>query len=377
MLACEPDPLPGSALPDPAASASAAGSAAASAHRALAPIDASSDPRKVATLYVPPQGQPPAASATVEPPRHSPTGKGISDAILAVAKGGVLPPGEADKHLKAGEPPKVVLVDSGAEPRSPLSYDFNAGAKESTVMKMDMTMKMDAGPTAPPIAMQLPQIEMGLDLATAKDRSKSGDTPITGLVSLVKLNPGPNPPQKEVMDAMDAALRGLQGMSISYVVSPKGRSRDIKIAVPTGAPAEAKQMVDQMKSSFESMVAPLPDEPVGIGARWQVISRLSTGADILQWTTYTLEKRSGNGVELTALVNQLAADPNMTGPQLPPGAKATIGTFRSGGTGHSTLDLTRIAPETGGGDVKSAMSFNAGGQAMKVETTVVLRFARK
>jgi hypothetical protein len=176
---------------------------------------------------------------------------------------------------------------------------------------------------------------------------------------------------------MGAQLAAMKGLKIKSIVDPKGRARDVVVEVPKDTPAEAQQMVEQMKQSMEQMVAPLPDGDVGVGAQWQVISRVATGADILQWTTYTLVKRDGSKIELDGDVHQVAANAALSGAGLPPGVTADIQSFRSSGKGKTMLDLTTLAPILGTGDVTSSLSVAAGSKAMQVDTSVKITFAGK
>jgi len=125
------------------------------------------------------------------------------------------------------------------------------------------------------------------------------------------------------------------------------------------------------------MAAPLPDEKVGVGGKWLVVTRVSSGADILQWTTYALKSKNGTKIELEAVVKQLAATGTMSGGQMPAGFEAKITNFQSGGTSLTNMDLTKLSPEKGTGEVRSIMSFSAQNQSMTVDMAMKLVFSRK
>ena len=98
-----------------------------------------------------------------------------------------------------------------------------------------------------------------------------------------------------------------------------------------------------MSQSFESMTAPLPDEPIGLGARWEVITRVANGgADLVQDATYTLKARDGDKASLGVVVVQLAARDTVQAPGLPPGVTATGVEVPAKG-GEVTLTLTAAA----------------------------------
>lgn len=294
-----------------------------------------------------------------------------------VAPGGVLKEGEADRILKTGEAPKVILLSSGEEPRSALSYSLKPKTKQRSTMKMDMTMKMTmaGAPSGMPDGVQLPQIVMGIDLETG-DKSGDRDIQVVATVAEVKLN-AKGDQQEQMATAMKAQMAAMKGLTIHSVIDDKGRSRDVKVDVPANAPPEAVQMMTQMKNSMEQMVAPLPEGDVGLGAQWQVVTRVNSGADILQWTTYTLKKRDGTKVTLDGQVKQAAASAKLSGGQLPAGMSADIQAFRSNGTGLTLLDLAALAPERGTGDVTSSLSIVAGPRSMTVDSSVKVTFTSK
>lgn len=322
------------------------------------------------------------ASASSAPADAPPGPSALGDKGLvideALAPKGILRAGEADKIMKPSDPPKVVLISSGADPKAALSYDLSPKSKQRSSMKMDMTMNMTmaGAPPSMPGGVKLPQIEMAIDMTTGDTKEANGEIPLTVLVSDVKLNAA-SEQEKQVAKMMGAQLAAMKGLKIKSIVDPKGRARDVVVEVPKDTPAEAQQMVEQMKQSMEQMVAPLPDGDVGVGAQWQVISRVATGADILQWTTYTLVKRDGSKIELDGDVHQVAANAALSGAGLPPGVTADIQSFRSSGKGKTMLDLTTLAPILGTGDVTSSLSVAAGSKAMQVDTSVKITFAGK
>ncbi len=296
----------------------------------------------------------------------------------ALAPKGVLRAGEADKIMKASDPPRVILISAGEEPRAPLAYELVPKSKQRSIMKMDMSMNMSmaGAPPAMPGGMKLPQIEMAIDLTAGDAKDDKGAIPLSVLVADVKLNASGDQ-EKQVAKMMSGQLASMKGLKINSIIDPKGRARDVTVEIPKNTPPEAQQMVEQMKQSMEQMVAPLPDGDVGVGAKWQVITRVATGADILQWTTYTLVKRDGTRIELDGDVHQVAANGALTGSGIPAGVSADIQSFRSAGKGKTTLDLAALAPILGTGDVTSSLSVAAGSKAMQVDTSVKITFTGK
>jgi hypothetical protein len=131
------------------------------------------------------------------------------------------------------------------------------------------------------------------------------------------------------------------------------------------------------------MVTPLPAEPVGLGARWQVISRTATGgADLLQSAIYTLKSRDGGRATLEVKLIQLAASDTIHSPQMPAGMSAKVKSFSSGGSGTTQVDLKSVAPEGGAMTLKTTMDIGVQGAGpgttddSTVETTTAVTITR-
>lgn len=294
-------------------------------------------------------------------------------------KNGILGAAAADKIIKVGSKPMVKLLGEGSEPREKLAYMLDKGSKAPLQMSMDMTMSMKmAGQSIPPTA--VPQMVMGLDMSVA-DKNGAGDAKIDALLSSVGLSPK-GPTQEMMAEQIRPQIEGMKGLTMGYWVSPAGFVRDVKLDVPAGFPPQAQQMLSGMNQSFESMVAPLPDKAIGIGASWEVVTRIvSSGADLVQFAVYTLKERNGTKASLDIVVKQLAAKETINAPGMPAGASAKLTAFSSQGAGSNRIDMKMIAPDTGKMDVESAMDLSVSvgaspAQQTSVNTKLSVQFTR-
>lgn len=293
---------------------------------------------------------------------------------------GVLPPGAADKVLPAGQPPLVRLLEPGAEPHLDLSYTLSKGAAQKMAMAMDMAVSVKSkGQTLPQTPM--PRMTMTFDTATG-DKNGSGDFKIDSRLTATSVEPSGGQ-QEQMAKALRPQIDAMKGLGMAYWVTPKGHVHDVKLEVPPSVPPAAQQIMSGMSQSFESMVTPLPAEPVGVGARWQVVSRLSTGgADILQSAIYTLKSRSGARATLEVSLVQLAANDTIRTAQMPAGMSAKIRTFNSGGRGTTQVDAKSVTPEGGTMSLKTGMDISVqgggttGGEDSNVETTTTVTVSR-
>ncbi len=337
---------------------------------ATAEAIASAAPSVIAKVAEPKaKAEAPIDESKAKQPAPSPKAGGSSAGItFPTTSNGVLGAAASDKILKAGAPPIVTMLDAGIEPRADIGYALTKGSTQKLAMGMDMTMAMKLGNKAlPPTT--IPHMVVSLDMRTT-EHSAAGEWKIDSKLTNLTIEPK-GPGDKPIADAMRPQVEGLKGLGIGYWVNPKGQVHDTKIDVPAGLPAAAQQMIQGMNQSFEAMVVPLPKEAVGKGARWQVVSRLSSsGADLLQSAIYTLRARTGSKATIEVTLTQLAANEIIKVPGAPAGVSARVKSFNSGGSGVQQLDTAVVAPEGGAMQIKTSMTIAVQDGAQSEDTSV-------
>jgi len=311
-------------------------------------------------------GSPP-GSATAPPPGTAalePTAAASAAAAPALttgsasaapaARSGILKAGEADRFLAKGQATRVRLLDAGGEPRSPLRYALETGRTSALEMGLTMTIELAQGARNVP-SQKIPRIATLLDLTTAAAPT-GGALGVEAVVRGVAIAEDAGLPQ-QVADKLLPHLQGIQGLTLGYLVTPEGRVRQAAARMPgkKGGPADAT--LQQMSQSLESMIAPFPDEAVGVGARWEVVARFdSSGTELLQWSTFELRERDEAGAHLGLEVLQAAARAEVSPPNLPPDVTARLVDFGSRGAGESRVDFTTPAPRVASMKVDSTMT---------------------
>ncbi len=104
--------------------------------------------------------------------------------------------------------------------------------------------------------------------------------------------------------------------------------------------------LERLERRLRRMQLLLPGEPVGVGARWRVVSDHEVhGVALEQVATYTVEAIEGARVELSVRT-RLYDDRSRTLelPGLPPGGAAILRTTVQQGEGRVVLGLDRVAP---------------------------------
>jgi len=133
-------------------------------------------------------------------------------------------------------------------------------------MTLKLGMGMKIGEMENP-AMKLPGMTMTLS-STIKAISPQGD--ITSELVMTDADiadePGVMP---QVIDAMKASVAKMKGLSGTGVTSDRGVNKGVQINMPNGADPQMRQVMDQMKDSLSNLGTPLPEEPIGAGAKWE------------------------------------------------------------------------------------------------------------
>jgi hypothetical protein len=268
---------------------------------------------------------------------------------------------------------QVKLLEAGAEPRKALRLHPSPGDKQTLALIIKMAMETKVGDAATP-AMKIPPMKMSV-AATVKEVSDAGDIACEFVMGDISVSdqPGGTP---EVAEAMKAAFVGIKGLTGTGTVSSRGFSKEVEFKAPAGSNPQARQLMDQMKEFINELVAPLPEEAVGPGARWEAKTPLkSQGMTIDQTATYELVTVEGERLTTKSTIVQHAANQKIQNPAMP-GLKMDLTKMVGNGSGERTFDLAHLLPATGTGKVHSetSMTMNMGGQkqpmTMKIDMTL-------
>ncbi len=366
LLSCS-EPPRASLEKEPTASASAPATTASLPSSASATMSVVAPTGSPATAEVTASASATAGPAPT-PPIADPT-KPIEASFLANAKDGILKAGVADTVIASGRTSDVILVSAGAEPHEPLRYKFASDSKQTTIMRTTTSM------VAPQQTVNLPTVEMTLELATGTKDESTQRVPVSGSLTNIDVKAKEDVQSQKMAAAMAPGLQVIKGLNVSYVVDPLGKAYDVSLKLAGQTNPATDKLVDEMKRQFESLVPPLPEQPIGEGAEWQVIQRVSTGVEILQWTTYKLTKKKGDKIKLTATVQQLAASANVVTPQA--AAPVLLLSYDGAGSAETSMALSSIVPDAGMGSVKNVIRFEEAKRPITTETLVKLEFERK
>jgi len=268
---------------------------------------------------------------------------------------------------------QVKLIKAGSEPRRVLRLHANPGDKQTVSMTIKMGMDMKIGEMENP-AMKLPTMNMSMDVAiqsVSDDGNVKYDVVMTD--AGIAEDPGVLP---QVAEALKSSFAGLKGVTGSGTVSSRGFNKGTDLKASSGINPQIQQAIEQMKQSFSSLWTPLPEEPVGPGAKWEAKTPMkSQGMTFEQTTSYALVSLEGESLVAKTEIVQSASNQRIQSPAMP-ALKLDLTKMVGTGTGGVTLDLTRLMPLKANLDSHSelTMGMNAGGQnqgmTMKMDLAV-------
>jgi hypothetical protein len=204
--------------------------------------------------------------------------------------------------------PALKLLEPGAEPRTAARYDVPADKLQTTVA----TVRVAAEGAMPPGAGQQPPIKLTLQLMP---KSKSPDGTVRFAVQVAKaeivVGGAQLPPEaaKEIK-AAEAAISKLGG---GLAVNARGTIADVSFG-GRGAPPELRELVMPI---VELLFAPFPEEPIGVGAKWALLSEVKGEGSMK--STFTMTARTEKTADLSIETQRSSPPQAMPDPRAPPG----------------------------------------------------------
>lgn len=260
---------------------------------------------------------------------------GATESVQAPTTGKTTP----TKSAAASSTSPIKLINAGAEPRKLLRLHPKPGDKQSVTMTVKMAMTTKMGDTPIP-QIKLPAMNFVMD-SSVKDVSAEGDVSYDLEISEATVTDDPEVMQAAA-DAMKASLAQIKGMGASGVVSSAGVMKSLEFKAPSASDPQAGQTVDQMKEAFTRIMAPLPDDAVGVGAKWEVRTPVkSQGLVIDQTATYEIVSIEGDRVTTKCTVAQRASNQKIQNAMMP-GMNLDLVKMTGSGMGTVTGDLSQL-----------------------------------
>lgn len=247
----------------------------------------------------------------------------------------------------AGNPePKVSVRSTGSGEVEPLRYQYKEGATSKQTVRMATTMAIAAeGLDALP-EMPFPLLVITVE-STVEKVGDDGVVRIVGKVTDADAESVSGVPD-EVIETAKKSIPTLEGLEWTLEQDTRGFIKGAKLSRPSGLSDDVKQMVDELEAQLTASVMPLPDEPVGVGAEWEVTYEVEAeGGTTEQHTVrYEYTGRDGTVVKLGIVHTSKGTAPPFSIPGLPVEVKVEPKEAESESKGTGSEDLALPAATT-------------------------------
>jgi hypothetical protein len=167
-----------------------------------------------------------------------------------------------------------------------------------------------------------------------------------------------------VADAFKTSVAPLKGLTVSGVMASRGFVRKSDFKMPSGLSPESRAGIAGLKESMDQSEIILPQEAIGVGARWEVKQRVKKqGVNLDIITIHELVAADGNVLTIKSAA-VLSAPPNqkINHPMMP----QAVDVVKLSGTisADSRVDLALVLPvqETSDENTETTIAMGPDGQ---------------
>ena len=264
------------------------------------------------------------------------------------------------------EGPIVVLTDPGAEPRVELRLRL---AEEPGTFEMTQTQSLTQFIDGEEMT-ATGEITSVTDIAYEIEVSGENFKMTSNYLSM-RAAEGTDPGVADAVARAGETLSSLETVAIidsrGFVVSSETSGVD---ALPDDMLALMQDLIDN-----DQLTSPLPEEPVGVGATWEIrTSLVLNGAPIDQVTVFEVVSIDGDIVTLSASGGQTVAPGTIAMPGVPEGTDVEVLAWDVLVEGDSVVDLTRPMPtSTMGVTGRQSMRISDGSETIVLDQDVLQR----
>lgn len=271
-----------------------------------------------------------ACSGKSSQPKKVPKDAGVSRVEKSLPGSGIVHFAEPKIELPKQE--SFALLDAGKGDKAPLRYALAPGALTYPIETKLRSRRLTGGVWTKPAAM--PAIRDGFTINVAEP-----DKPLA-----LRAIPGTLAKPSAEAQAYLATWRAIEKRVIAVKLDPRGLLSGVTFADDPDNKTSQRAR-DEVYSRLLALAIPLPEEPVGVGAKWRVATVLRQHPAIVkQVATYTLVSRTAKRWKIAVDIQRHGEQQTVLDPALPKGAVATIIALVRDYEGTLELDPTRPLP---------------------------------
>ncbi len=291
---------------------------------------------------------------------------------VGAGEGGEAP--EGDREDDRPPQPEITLIERGSAGASGfdnLRFRAPEGTPQTLVFELRVALHAGAGASDGP-TLKLPVARLTTELVLGDETGAGERHGELGFVDWMVLEePGQIVAVARSLRASFPLLADVRGY---LLFDERGVVREGDFDVPAALERsrELKGVLDGLREAFPQLTVPLPEEPVGVGARWSVATtvRRPDGTSIDQTKRYTLEAREGDELTLRFEITQTA------GPQATRGAGVRLESLAATGEGRVRVRLDEMFPRSLKMTQKTELRMSAGGSPFALGMDVELGVTR-
>jgi hypothetical protein len=237
-------------------------------------------------------------------------------------------------------PPSIELLEDGKAPRNELRARFEPALRQTLHVQTEWVMEIGVGPAH---RAKAPVQAVTFEIETeARGPDSTGTTRFVLRVAKVTVKPIEGARPHEVEEA--EALRGLTG---TFSVTASGIVRELDIPSPPNATGVTYDMIDHIARSLRLASLPLPEQPVGAGAKWRVTEVIEErGVRTKQSSTYELLSVDGTRLDAKMTSGQNTPKQRFSPPGDPNDRVYELLDAQFEGEGSGTWQLGQLAPRS-------------------------------
>lgn len=234
----------------------------------------------------------------------------------------------ADPTATAADEREVVLLDPGAEPRERIRYRPEPGERVALVETTTTDVELP-GPAASPGTVGVPKTRVESEVVI---RGVEPDGTMLWTLTVTDVEGGPGAASSSSPDPVGRAVEG------------RTSARGLDASLPEDGPKEVLVVGPARDSNVVlgggQFTVPLPEEPVGVGARWKVPGVLrQLGMQVAGTGIYELVAREEGRLEIAVSFAMTAPAQDLPLPEgAPLDMKLRMRTFHASGEGTVVLD---------------------------------------
>lgn len=325
------------------------------------PPPSAGDPRPVAG----PATEPTASPASAPAEATAPDARAQLDAIVRPeAKAADAPPLPEPPPPKPRREAGVTLLEPGAQPRAIAARSPAPGAPQSLALHLGMDVAMQLGKQAVP-AQTVPGLDVTLRLEP-RDDAERVHVSVTD-VRVEPLEDGSARVREAVQEAA-ARLAKIEGDAALETPGSAIEALDVDLTDDSGL----QPTFAGFRDAYAHLFVQLPAEPIGPGARWQVVTHGElSGLPVQRVATYTLKRRDGDTLDLDVAIEEHFTTAGKDAPQPVDGPVRAVA-YDASGEGDVRIDLARVAPTNGSLESESTTRVHAAFGGTPTEVQMIL-----